>query len=48
MHFSIWPYKLPSTERLVYSRSVYEPVSVRVFHEGRTECARATSMEKWN
>ncbi|MCZ2258213.1 choline/carnitine O-acyltransferase [Sporosarcina sp. G11-34] len=27
-------------------RSVYEPVSVRVFHEGRTECARATSMEK--
>ncbi|WP_172370126.1 choline/carnitine O-acyltransferase [Sporosarcina jiandibaonis] len=29
-------------------RSVYEPVSVRVFHEGRTECARATSMEKWN
>ncbi|MCZ2256904.1 choline/carnitine O-acyltransferase [Sporosarcina sp. G11-34] len=29
-------------------RSVYEPVSVRVFHEGRTECARATSMEKLN
>lgn len=29
-------------------RSVYEPVSVRVFHEGRTECARATSNEKWN
>lgn len=28
-------------------RSVYEPVSVRVFHEGRTECARATSTEKW-
>ena len=27
-------------------RSVYEPVAVRVFHEGRTECARATSMEK--
>ena len=29
-------------------RSVYAPVSVRIFHEGRTECARATSMEKWN
>ena len=29
-------------------KSVYEPVSVRVFHEGRTECARATSMEKLN
>ena len=29
-------------------RSVYEPVSVRVFYEGRTECARATSMEKLN
>lgn len=28
--------------------SVYEPVSVRVFFEGRTECARATSMEKSN
>lgn len=28
--------------------SVYEPVSVRTFHEGRTECARATSMEKRN
>ncbi|PIC98205.1 choline/carnitine O-acyltransferase [Sporosarcina sp. P29] len=27
-------------------RSVYEPVSVRAFYEGRTECARATSMEK--
>ncbi len=27
-------------------KSVYEPVSVRVFYEGRTECARATSMEK--
>ncbi|WP_164525567.1 choline/carnitine O-acyltransferase [Siminovitchia acidinfaciens] len=26
--------------------SVYEPVSVRFFYEGRTECARATSMEK--
>ncbi|WP_225435327.1 choline/carnitine O-acyltransferase [Bacillus aerolatus] len=29
-------------------RSVYEPVSVRFFYEGRTECARATSMEKLN
>ncbi|ARK24102.1 hypothetical protein SporoP37_05000 [Sporosarcina sp. P37] len=29
-------------------RSVYEPVSVRAFYEGRTECARATSMEKLN
>ncbi|WP_158231904.1 MULTISPECIES: choline/carnitine O-acyltransferase [unclassified Sporosarcina] len=28
--------------------SVYEPVSVRAFYEGRTECARATSMEKLN
>lgn len=27
-------------------KSVYEPVSVRIFKEGRTECARATSMEK--
>ena len=27
-------------------KSVYEPVSVRFFAEGRTECARATSMEK--
>ncbi len=27
-------------------RSVYEPVSVRVFRDGRTECARATSTEK--
>lgn len=27
-------------------KSVYEPVSVRFFHEGRTECARATSTEK--
>lgn len=27
-------------------KSVYEPVSVRTFKEGRTECARATSMEK--
>nr|WP_275670740.1 choline/carnitine O-acyltransferase [Neobacillus notoginsengisoli] len=26
--------------------SVYEPVGVRFFYEGRTECARATSMEK--
>lgn len=26
--------------------SVYEPVSIRHFKEGRTECARATSMEK--
>jgi len=29
-------------------RSVYEPVSVRFFYEGRTECARATSLEKCN
>lgn len=29
-------------------QSVYEPVSVRVFYEGRTECARATSTEKSN
>ncbi|WP_158233964.1 choline/carnitine O-acyltransferase [Sporosarcina sp. P34] len=29
-------------------RSVYEPVSVRAFYQGRTECARATSMEKLN
>ncbi|MBS4206246.1 choline/carnitine O-acyltransferase [Lederbergia citrea] len=29
-------------------KSVYEPVSVRYFYEGRTECARATSMEKRN
>ena len=29
-----------------FLRSVYEPVSVRHFNEGRTECARATSMEK--
>ncbi|MDS9470689.1 choline/carnitine O-acyltransferase [Sporosarcina pasteurii] len=28
-------------------KSVYEPVSIRHFKEGRTECARATSMEKW-
>lgn len=28
-------------------KSVYEPVSIRHFREGRTECARATSMEKW-
>lgn len=28
--------------------SVYEPVSVRNFYEGRTESARATSMEKRN
>ncbi len=28
-------------------KSVYEPVSIRHYHEGRTECARATSMEKW-
>lgn len=27
-------------------KSVYEPVSVRFFAEGRTECARATSLEK--
>ncbi|KXH78566.1 choline/carnitine O-acyltransferase [Sporosarcina sp. HYO08] len=27
-------------------RSVYEPVATRYFYEGRTECARATSMEK--
>ncbi len=27
-------------------KSVYQPVAVRFFHEGRTECARATSMEK--
>lgn len=26
--------------------SVYQPVAVRFFNEGRTECARATSMEK--
>lgn len=26
--------------------SVYEPVAVRTFKEGRTECARATSVEK--
>lgn len=26
--------------------SVYEPVAVRTFKEGRTECARATSLEK--
>lgn len=26
--------------------SVYEPVSIRQFKEGRTECARATSIEK--
>ena len=29
-------------------KSVYEPVSVRFFYEGRTESARATSMEKRN
>ena len=29
-------------------KSVYEPVSVRYFRNGRTECARATSMEKRN
>gem|GEM_PF-1099281 len=29
-------------------KSVYEPVSVRSFYEGRTESARATSMEKRN
>lgn len=28
-------------------KSVYEPVSIRHYKEGRTECARATSMEKW-
>lgn len=28
--------------------SVYEPVTVRFFREGRTECARATSIEKCN
>lgn len=27
-------------------KSVYEPVSIRHYKEGRTECARATSMEK--
>ena len=27
-------------------KSVYEPVSMRHYYEGRTECARATSMEK--
>lgn len=27
-------------------KSVYEPVSIRHYDEGRTECARATSMEK--
>lgn len=27
-------------------KSVYEPVSIRHYREGRTECARATSMEK--
>lgn len=26
--------------------SVYQPVAVRFYYEGRTECARATSMEK--
>lgn len=31
-----------------FLRSVYEPVSVSFFREGRTECARATSMEKRN
>lgn len=28
-------------------KSVYEPVSIRHYREGRTECARATSMEKF-
>lgn len=29
-------------------RSTYEPVAVRFFKDGRTECARSSSTEKWN